>query len=95
MLMWTYTDRFGAGQIATSSPTTGVRTNADNQAPKFEEGASTFKVVMEDAAAETNVGSPIIATDVNGDALTYTLGGADAAHFTVTNPTDTSGTDVK
>ena len=89
----TYTDRRGAGQMARSSATTGVRTNADNQAPKFEEGASTFRVVMEDAeAAEAeadatvttdNVGLPIRATDVNGDALTYTLGGPDAANFQV------------
>ena len=85
-----YTDRHGANQMATSSVTTGVRTNADNQAPKFGEGASTFRVVMEDAEANAeadvttdNLGLPIRATDVNSDALTYTLGGPDAANFQV------------
>ena len=30
-----------------------------------------------------NVGSPIVATDANGDTVTYTLGGADASLFRV------------
>ena len=30
---------------ATSAATTAVRINPDNQAPKFDEGASTFRVV--------------------------------------------------
>ena len=40
--------------------------------------------MSEDAAAGTNVGSPVSATDADpGDTLTYALGGADAASFTI------------
>ena len=90
--MVSYTDRHGM-QTATSGPTRAVRAAATNQAPKFSEGASTFRIVMENAAADAenaaadDVGGPINATDVNGDALAYTLGGADAALFSVTRLT--------
>ena len=36
-----------------------------------------------DDATGDNVGSPIVATDANGDMVTYTLGGADASLFRV------------
>ena len=36
---------------ATSDPTTAVRNNPVNQAPKFGEGASTFRVVEENTMA--------------------------------------------
>ena len=85
--------------MATSDATTAVRNNPANQAPKFKEGASTFRVVAENTMAvdadpnedlETstdnpadNVGGPIEATDADGDTPTYTLSGADAAMFRV------------
>ena len=37
--------------MATSDATTAVRNNPDNQAPKFKEGASTFRVVAENTMA--------------------------------------------
>ena len=50
----TYTDRFGANTTATSAATRAVQPNADNRAPKFGEGASTFRVIMENAAADAD-----------------------------------------
>ena len=37
--------------------------------------------ISEDAAANTDIGIPIVATDANGDTLTYSLEGTDAASF--------------
>ena len=55
-----------------------------NNPPVFSEGASTTRSVSEDAAAGANIGSPVTATDTDqGDTLTYALGGADAASFTI------------
>ena len=91
--MVSYTDRHGM-KTQTSDITRVVRAATANQAPEFSEGASTFRIIMENAKpnAETddetriqgNVGGPIMATDVNDDALAYTLGGTDAALFKVT-----------
>ncbi len=52
-----------------------------NAAPKFPEGEVTTRVVMEDTLSGTTLGKPILATDLNGDPLTYTLGGIDAEAF--------------
>ena len=80
-----YTDRYGMKTLTSTEAeaTREVRPAAANQAPKFSEGASTFRIVMENAAADVNVGSVVLATDVNGDALAYTLSGADEARFKV------------
>ena len=54
-----------------------------NNPPVFSAATAT-RSVSEDAAAGTNVGSPVSATDSDpGDTLTYALGGADAASFTI------------
>ena len=54
-----------------------------NNPPVFSAATAT-RSVSEDAAAGTNVGSPVSATDADpGDTLTYALGGADAASFTI------------
>ncbi|MYF19242.1 MAG: cadherin repeat domain-containing protein, partial [Synechococcus sp. SB0677_bin_5] len=78
-------------QAGTSAPYTGladVTLNVDvtdddapNSAPAFTSGTLT-RSVAENAAGGTNVGAAIpAATDRDGDALTYTLGGADADSF--------------
>ena len=102
--MVSYTDRHNMKTL-TSDATRAVRAAATNQAPKFSEGASTFRIVMEDAKPnlttgsptedemnQGNVGGPIIAEDVNGDALAYTLSGADAAFFKVDQIADDTST---
>ena len=94
--MVTYNFQFAADPTMAESAGTLVLVSQANQAPKFKEGTSTFRVVMEDVKAVTtddpaaqiddpadNVGSAIVATDANGDTPTYTLGGADASLFSI------------
>ena len=52
-----------------------------NSPPTFTEGESTARSVAEQSAGETLVGLPISAIDPDGDPLTYSLGGYDAAYF--------------
>ena len=95
--MVTYVYQFAPTVPATTARSVGtaVLVSQANQAPKFKEGTRTFRVVMEDVkaadanddsiddVAADNVGSPIVATDANGDTPTYTLGGADASLFRI------------
>ena len=56
----------------------------DNNAPVFTDGTSTTRSVAENTASGQNIGSPVSATDADaGDTLTYTLGGTDAASFSI------------
>ena len=66
----------------------GGKTNGTgNTAPAFANAtaARSFTETVGDAAVATagNVGAVVTATDGDGDTLTYTLEGADAAKFTV------------
>ena len=54
-----------------------------NRAPAFSEGNSAQRNVPEGTAPGTNIGLPLQASDANGDALTYTLEGTDAASFAI------------
>ena len=75
-----YADRRGPGKSASGSITTPV---ADaNAAPAFADATAT-REVAEKRPSGTPVGSPITATDPNGDTLTYEVSGADAASFAV------------
>ena len=59
-----------------------------NSAPEFD-GTSTTRSVAENTAPGQNIGDPVTATDANtSDTLDYTLGGTDAASFSIV---DTSG----
>ena len=58
-----------------------------NQRPTFSEGDSATRSVPEYSPAGTNVGEPVTATDPEGSALTYALGGADAGLFEVNSST--------
>ena len=58
-----------------------------NTAPTFTDGASTTRTVAENTAAEVNIGTAIAATDADNDTLTYTLGGTDAASFSIESTT--------
>ena len=59
-----------------------MRTPDANVAPGFA-SATTSRTVAENMAAGEDIGNPVAANDANGDALTYTLGGADAAPFDI------------
>ena len=53
-----------------------------NVAPEFAT-AMTSRTVAENTAAGEDIGNPVAANDANGDALTYALGGTDAASFDI------------
>ena len=73
-----YTDGHGAGKTAQA-----VTENVVNSAPEFPVGETGARIVAENMAAGENIGSPVAATDSENDALTYTLGGADAESFDI------------
>ena len=54
-----------------------------NAAPVFREGTTATRRIPENTASNTNIGTPIAATDADNDILTYTLGGIDAAAFSI------------
>ncbi len=58
-----------------------------NEAPVFSDGSTATRSVVENVDARTNIGSVVGATDPEGKTLTYTLGGTDAASFTVSDTT--------
>ena len=57
--------------------------NVQNRAPVFTDGNTTTRSVDENTASGVNIGTPISATDADGDTLTYSLGGTDAASFSI------------
>ena len=66
------------------SDSISVTINVVNSAPVFSDGTATTRVVAENTAANTNIGTPVAATDVDiGDTLTYSLGGDDASSFSI------------
>lgn len=58
-----------------------------NIAPDFLEDDPTSRSVNENSAAGAAVGDPVAAEDANGDVLTYTLAGDDAASFSIDSAT--------
>ena len=75
----TYTDGHGPNKTATAS---AMVPPPSNSPPRFSETAPT-RSIAENSAAGTAVGAPVRATDSDGDFLTYTLGGSDAATFSI------------
>ena len=57
-----------------------------NVAPEFA-SATTSRTVAENTVAGEDIGTPVAATDNNGDALTYALRGTDAASFAIDSDT--------
>ena len=58
-----------------------------NHDPMFSDGDNTTRSVAENTASGMNIGDPVSATDEDNDTLTYTLGGADAASFSIVSTT--------
>ena len=72
------TNDWGEGEwsaIATGTP--------GNARPVFSEGSATDRTIPENSPAFSYIGNPVLATDADGDTLTYTLGGADAGPFDI------------
>ena len=61
---------------------TDVDETPQPRAPVFA-GDRVTRSVMENTPAGVNIGSPVSATDADGDTLTYTLGGVDQASFSI------------
>ena len=74
----TYSDVFGPTE-ATSPPFLAIVANVD---PEFSSNTAS-RAVDENSVATTAVGPVVAATDDDGDTLTYSLDGTDAALFTV------------
>ena len=77
----------GAASIAVTVNVTRVGNEPpvqqDNSAPVFAEGAATTREVAENTAVGSSIEPAIRATDEDSDELAYTLGGSDAAAFTI------------
>ena len=72
------------GTLTDSIVVTVNVTNVDeNRAPVFTDGESTTRTVAENTVAGTNIGAAVAATDADGNTLTYSLGGTDAASFDI------------
>ena len=87
-----YTDPQGSDQSAEPVVSdNAVEMDDRNTAPEFPDqdmeadGDQTDqeRMVAENTDADVIVGTPVTATDPNGDTLTYTLGGTDAASFSI------------
>ena len=75
------TDAAGNGNTAAAQATSAYTGTSTNRAPVFSPD-TTDRTVPENTAAGTAIGAVIPeATDADGDALTYTLEGTDAASF--------------
>ncbi len=68
----------GSNSIAVTINVTNV-----NEGLAFDEGDSTTRAVAENTASGISIGEAVSATDTDGDTLTYTLGGTDAASFSI------------
>ena len=100
MVTLTATDSFGANSVhpltSPSRSTTSTRhrrsmvmmtTMNANAAPEFADTEDGARSVAENTAAGEDIGNPVAANDANGDALTYALGGTDAASFAIDSDT--------
>ena len=70
-----------------SASGTGRTGGGSNEPPTFNDGASTIREVDENTAPGRPVGAAVAATDPDGDTLTYTLAGPDAASFDINSGT--------
>ncbi len=82
----TITAADGNGRITSITVTINI-TNANDNAPVFNEGSSTTLSIAENTASGKNIGSAVSATDVDGDTLTYSLSGTDADSFSIDSET--------
>ena len=72
----------------TITVTINVSNVDENVAPVFTEGISATRSIAENTAADVAIGTPVAATDADEtDELTYTLGGTDAASFSIDSTT--------
>ena len=80
--MATYTDGFDSGNTAMVVSASAVSQVPVNAAPEFPSATAT-RTIAENTAVGTNIGAPVEATDPDGDTVTYTLEGTEAASFRI------------
>ena len=73
----------GNGGSDSITVTINVTDVAENRAPAFTDGTSTKRLIAENTASDTDIGTAVGATDADSDTLTYTLGGTDKASFSI------------
>ena len=73
----------GKGGSDSITVTITVTDVAENNAPVFTDGVATTRSIAENTASGQNIGTAVAATDADNDTLTYTLGGTDAASFSI------------
>ena len=73
----------GSDSISVTITVTDVDETPANNAPTFTDGSSTTRSIAENTASGVNIGSAVAATDADNNTLTYTLGGTDAAAFSI------------
>ena len=71
---------FGGFSTAVAGPLTLTSPPVTNEPPGFH-AIEAFRNVAENTPTDRAIGSAVTATDANGDALTYTLGGPQAGFF--------------
>ena len=81
------TNHTGYALVKASDLPLEISSTLANTAPVFPDGASTTRTITENTAAGVNIGTALAATDADHDALTYTLGGTDAAAFAIESTT--------
>ncbi len=95
--MASYTDGHGRGKSARAATSAPVPSNAAPEFPVTDldtargRNGAIERSVAENTGEGEVMGAPVAATDAEDDALTYALGGADAALFTIDEGTDRSG----
>ena len=90
-----YTNREGERQTAVAVSAHPVREAPTNNTEPYFAGDTANRSVAENTAPGNNIGNPVSATDADtddGDELSYTLGGANAASFTIDAATGQLGT---
>ena len=84
----TYDDKHGTGKTVHGTSTNAVPQRPANRPPEFDEGSTTTRSVSEAGVTGTRLGAAVVASDADGDALTYSLAtGNDSAKFTVDSAT--------
>ena len=73
----------GTDSITVTINITDVNETPTNNAPVFTDGLSTTRAIAENTATGTDIGTPVAATDADGDTLTYNLTGTDASSFSI------------
>ena len=71
----------------TGSILTRINVTNVNEAPEFTDGASATRAIAENVPEDINIGSAVAAKDPEKSKLTYTLGGTDAAAFSIDDAT--------